>query len=135
MKTLPSSFLFFARHAQNRENLTPLSPKFSHWLNHSPLVRAETPQILKKPKFFASKSAEVRIWWHSLPTSLSALDNPLSPLTADVFKGQPLVKILKREKVEKQSRPLKLVWMSRLPRSVSDNRHVTKWLERPHRRR
>jgi len=39
--------------AQNREKLTPLP--------RSPLIRADTPQIPKNPKFFAPKIADFRI--------------------------------------------------------------------------
>jgi len=48
--------------AQNREKWTSVVRKMSELAQHSsPLVRADTPEISKNPKFFASKSAEVRI--------------------------------------------------------------------------
>jgi len=50
---------------------------------HSSLVRADTTEISKNPKFFTPKSVVVR------------LSGTPSPLAADVFYGRPFIRIAK----------------------------------------
>jgi len=57
-----------------------------------PLVRADTPLVLKYPMFFALLRTSIREET-PLPIvqKMFALDNSLSPLTADVLYGQLLI--------------------------------------------
>jgi len=80
--TLAASVRLLMTSEPNREKLIPLSAKCQLWFNSLHLyVRWNTLCISKNPEFFAPKNADV----HILRTTF--------PLSADLFHGQPLIRI------------------------------------------